>query len=149
MDLPIIFSNRSLTPPLVGWLLTVVSGGARGEHFPGLSMLWAWSELSVRVTADSSAVKSSHCELPPQEARQNEGEKVSARKECVTISFGSASSCRSQRVVLMVGRKLQERNVLKKTHLHFLIRKYEIFIVSRKCAATLLSLGNDTVVENL
>lgn len=39
--------------------------GARGEHFPGLSVLWAWLELSVRVTADSSAVKSSHCELPP------------------------------------------------------------------------------------
>lgn len=149
MDLPIIFSHRSLTPSISGVAADCGEWGARGEHFPGLSVLWAWSELSVRVTADSSAVKSSHCELPPQEARQNEGEKVSARKECVTISFGSASSCRSQRVVLMVGRKLQERNVLKKTHLHFLIRKYEIFTVSRKCAATLSSLGNDTVVQSL
>lgn len=86
IDLPIIFFHRSLTPPLLGdcWLRWM---GARGEHFPGLSRQWAWSELSVHVTADSFAVKSSHCEWPPQEAGQNEGEKVSARKECVTISF--------------------------------------------------------------
>lgn len=78
IDLPIIFFHRSLTPPLLGdcWLWWI---GARGEHFPGLSSQWAWSELSVHVTADSFAVKSLHCEWPPQEARRNEGEKVSGK----------------------------------------------------------------------
>lgn len=84
MDLPIIFFHRSLTPPLLGdcWLRWI---GAHAEHFPGLWRQWVWSELSVHVTADSFAVKSLHCEWPPQEATQNEGEKVSARKECVTF----------------------------------------------------------------
>lgn len=79
-----LFPNRSLTPPLLGdcWLRWM---GARGEHFPGLSGLWVWSELSVRVTADSFAVKSTHCEWPLREARPNEGEKASARKECPPI----------------------------------------------------------------
>lgn len=87
IDLPIIFFHRSLTPPLLGdcWLQWI---GAQGEHFPGLSRQWAWSELSVHVTADSFAVKSLHCEWPPREARRYEGEKVSGQgKECVTIKF--------------------------------------------------------------
>lgn len=42
--------------------------GAQGELLPGLSRQWAWSEMSVHVTADSFAVKSLHCELPPQKA---------------------------------------------------------------------------------
>lgn len=68
IDLPIIFFHRSLTPPLLGdcWLQWI---GAQGGHFPGLSRLWVWSELSVHVTADSFAVKSMHCEWSPQEAR--------------------------------------------------------------------------------
>lgn len=75
IDLPIIFFHRSLTPPLLGdcWLRWI---GARGEHFPGLSRQWAWSELSVHVTADSFAVKSLHCEWPLREARPIEGMKV-------------------------------------------------------------------------
>lgn len=81
--------------------------GARGEHFPGLSRQWAWSELSVHVTADSFAVKSSYCVPPLREARPNEGDEASTRKECATTTFMDKNphlTHTQEKVVAIVGK---------------------------------------------
>lgn len=125
--------------------------GARGEHFPGLSRQWAWSELSVHVTADSFAVKSWYCVPPLREARPNEGEQVSTRKECATTTFMDENphhthahththkGCGNCGKIIRVFFFLRKR---KKTHLRFKFRKYEIF----GSAVTLGPLGRNNVV---
>lgn len=80
IDLPMIFFHRSLTPPLLGGV-TAVNRGPRRALPRALLGQWAWSELSVHVTADSFAVKSSHCGRPPQEARQKRGREGGSAKE--------------------------------------------------------------------
>lgn len=77
-----------------------------------------------------------------------------ARKECVTISLTDKNphhttakrTCGDggNRILLKLHRKK-----LLKAHLHFTFRKSKFFSTSGTSAATLCSLGSDTVVKSL
>lgn len=103
----------------------------------------------MHVTADSFAVKSSYCVAPLREARPNEGEEVSTRKECVTTTFMDEYPHHTHTHTNKRSWQLWEdskRFLRKETHLEFTFRKYEIFLIGGESAVTLGPLGSHNVV---
>lgn len=107
----------------------------------------------MHVTADSFAVKSWHCEQPPQESRENE--RAATQEECGGGATGHLiykARIKTHKASVAYGRNsCSTESFVIITLTHLIIRKFKVFTKSlhTTCGQGFLSRASDTIVKSL